>query len=304
MTLLWKSFFLCVAICVFRLLTYANPAPHSLQLNGFSSLCILVLGGNTAPRSLQKNVFFLPRYVLPYVSSDDFPLQILHHTLSICLFIWPLQENTAPHSLSKKVCVATLQMTSLCKSCTTYVSKDDHFGEILPSTPCKKKSPVCFDNCVFRSCATLFAYVSLNDFPMKIFFLCVAICVFRLLLYANLAPQYLQLNAVSSLCILVFGGNTAPHSLQKKVFVFFFQVCVAICVFRWLPYANPAPHSLQLNGFSSLCILVCCFRLLLLTNPAPHSLQINVFHASCFRVWHLSWLFCEILTCSQMAFHH
>ena len=141
-----------VAICVFRLLPYANPAPHSLQLNGFSSLFILVFGGNTAPNSLQKEVFLLLRYVLPYVSSDDFPLphtprqnffsfllwfvlpyvssdhfalQILHHTLSMCLFRWPLQGNTAIHSWSKKVCVATLQMTSLCKSCTTlyaYVS--------------------------------------------------------------------------------------------------------------------------------------------------------------------------------------
>ena len=92
--------------------------------------------GNYSPTLLAKKVFFLPRYVLPYVS-----LQILHNTLCICLFISPLQGNTAPHSLSKKVCVATLQMTSLCKSCTAlyeYVSKDDHFGEILPSTPCKK----------------------------------------------------------------------------------------------------------------------------------------------------------------------
>ena len=147
------KFFLlaCVAICVFRLLPYANPAPHSLQLNGFSSLCILVFGGNTAPhslqkkffsspvcvaicifrwlpfapQSLQKKVFLLLWFVFPYMSSDHFPLQILHHTLSMCLFRWPLQGNTGPHSLSKKVCVATLQMTSLCKSCTTlyaYVS--------------------------------------------------------------------------------------------------------------------------------------------------------------------------------------
>jgi hypothetical protein len=74
-------FFVCVAICVFRLLPYANPAPHSLQLNAFSSLCILVFGGNTAPHSLQKKSF--------------------------CFL------------LSGMCCHMCLQMTSLCKSRTT-----------------------------------------------------------------------------------------------------------------------------------------------------------------------------------------
>ena len=125
--------YVCVAICVFRWLPYANPATHSLQLNEFSSLCILVLGGNTAPHSLQFFFFFfllsgmcchmclqmtslckscttLLAYVLPYVSSDDFPLPTFLEQKSI--FFSP-------------VCVANLQMTSLWKSCTTlyaYVS--------------------------------------------------------------------------------------------------------------------------------------------------------------------------------------
>jgi hypothetical protein len=38
------------------------------------------------PTLLAKKSIFLLWYVVPYVSSDHFSFQILHHTLSICLF--------------------------------------------------------------------------------------------------------------------------------------------------------------------------------------------------------------------------
>ena len=184
------------------------------------TLCICLLRwplrGNTAPHSLKQNKNL--QYVLPIVSSNSFPMQILHHTLSICLFRWLPYGNLffgmcchmclqitslcksctalfaakwlffimytcilgkyCPTLLAKKsffffsgmCCHMCLQMTSLCKSCTTllaYVSLDDHFREILPHTPWTKKfffSPVCVANLqmtsLWKSCTTLYAYVS------------------------------------------------------------------------------------------------------------------------------------------------
>ena len=203
-------------LLLFRCLLYVNPAPHSMHMSlkmttsgkycpallatkkissMFCQLCLQILH-HTVCICLFKWFFSSLRYVLPYASSDDFPLQIMHDTLCICLLRWPLWGNTAPHSLQKKkissmFCQLCLQIYSLCKSYTT-----------------------------------LFAYVSLDDFPMEIFFLvCVAICVFRLLPYANPAPHSLQLNGFSSLCILVFGGNTDPHSFKKKGFYFSGMCC-------------------------------------------------------------------------------
>ena len=104
-----KSFFspVCLAICVFRLFPCGNPAPHSMQLHSFSPVCKLVccfglsLLKNPAQHSLQMHCFppacfwiwhlswlfleiltqhSLQSNVLPYGSSDDFPVQILDHT--------------------------------------------------------------------------------------------------------------------------------------------------------------------------------------------------------------------------------
>ena len=135
----------------------------------------------------------------------------------------------------------------------------------------------------------VFVYVSSDYHFWKILLqYVVAICVFRLLPYANSAPHSLQLNGFSSLCILVFGGNTAQHSLQKKFFSS--PVCGAISVFRWLPFENPASYSLQQNSFSPANILGMLLYVTTFSNPAPYSLQINCFPPVCVCIQHFSWL--------------
>ena len=89
-TWIWEKY--CPTLLAKKVFFFSGTCCHMyLQI---TSLCPTLLA--------KKKRIFLLWYVLPYVSSDHFPLQILHHTLSICLFRWPLQGNTSPHSLNKK----------------------------------------------------------------------------------------------------------------------------------------------------------------------------------------------------------
>ena len=153
-------FFLLYVLLIFRWLLYGNPAPHSMHMS-----LKMTTSGKYCPALLAKKNL---KYVLTIVSSDSFPMQILHHTLCICLYRWLPYGNL----FFGMCCHMCLQITSLCKSCTAL-------------------------------------------FAAKWLFFIMYTCIW---------------------------GKYCPTLLAKKSF-FSSPVCVAICVFRWLPFANPAPHS-------------------------------------------------------------
>ena len=171
------------------------------------TLCIcllrLPLWGNTSPHSLQQKKYL--QYVLPIVSSDSFPMQILHHTLCICLFRWLPYGNL----FFGMCCHRCLQITSLCKSCTSlfaakwlfFIMYTCIWGKYWPTLLARFVLPyMCLQiTSLCKSCTTLFAYVSLYDH-------------FREIL---------------------------PHTPWAKKYV--------LLLFRWLLYVNPAPHSMHMS---------------------------------------------------------
>ena len=122
------------------------------------------------------------------------------------------------------------------------VSLDGQFGEILPHTPCKKKvfffSGMCCHMCLritslYKSCTTLLA--------LKWLFFIMYTCI-----WGKYCPTLLAKKSFFLLrYVLPYVSSDdfpLPHTPCKKKY-FSSLVCVAICVFRSLPFANPAPHS-------------------------------------------------------------
>ena len=89
-------------------------------------------------------------------------------------------------------------------------------------------------HCLFKSCTTLFAYVSLNDFPMEIFF---CMCCHMCLQMTSLCKSCTTLLAYVSLDDHF--REILPHTPWAKKYV--------LLLYRWLLYVNPAPHSMHMS---------------------------------------------------------
>ena len=144
-------------LLLFRWLLYVNPAPHSMHMS-----LKMTTSGKYCPELLAKKISSM---------FCQLCLQILHHTLCICLFKWLPYGNL----FFCMCCHMCLQVTSLCKSCTTlFAAKCIFFimytcirGKYCPTLIAKKSfcfllSGMCCHMCLqmtslCKSHTTLFA---------------------------------------------------------------------------------------------------------------------------------------------------
>ena len=141
--------------CVIVIKNFLNPKVHQNCISG-SKVAAFLLKGWILPTGGSSAVH------KTFVSLNKF-------NKTTATFRWPLSSMCSHMSLQ----IITGKILLL--YVFAYVSSDDHFREILPNTPCKKRS---------------------------ISYGCVAICVFRLLPRSNSAPHSLQLNGISSHILL------------------------------------------------------------------------------------------------------
>ena len=159
--------------CVIVIKNFLNPKVHQNCISGS-----------------KVSAFLLKGWILPTGGSSAVHktfVSLIKFNKTTATFRWPLSSMCSHMSLQ----IITGKILLL--YVFAYVSSDDHFREILPNTPCKKKS---------------------------ISYGCVAICVFRLLPCSNSAPHSVQLKAFRAIFYYVhFTLVTSMAQFTHKIIV-------------------------------------------------------------------------------------